>query len=121
MLVTVQRGVECENLITCYGNSEYMQFQSPLQGLQAALQTVVQESQSDAVEGLDRKNSSLAEELICKLSTVLMPRVTDQMYKIRNLDTGEEMDLRDESKEDFVQKLTNLLESFKYSEALETF
>jgi hypothetical protein len=98
-----------------------MQFQSPLQGLQAALQTVVQESQSDTLEGLKRKNSSLAEELICKLSTALIPRVTDQMYKIRNLDTGEEMDLRDESKEDFVQKLTNLLESFKYSEALETF
>ena len=98
-----------------------MQFQSPLQGLQAALQTVVQESQSDTLEGVKHKNSSLAEELICKLSTVLMPRVKDQMYKIRNLDTGEEMDLRDESKEDFVQKLTNLLESFKYSEAMETF
>lgn len=98
-----------------------MQSPSPLQGLQAALHTVVQESQSDTVEGVKRKNSTLAEELICKLSTAVIPRVTDQMYKIRNLDTGEEVDLRDENKEDFVQKLTHLLESFRYSEALETF
>lgn len=92
-----------------------------MQGLQAALQTVVQESQSDHLEGQKRKNSNLAEDLICKLSTVVIPRVTDQMYKLRNLDTGEEVDLRDENKEDFVQKLTKLLESFRYSEALETF
>lgn len=91
---------------------------SPLQGLHEALQNVIQETKG---ESLNRKNSTLAEELLFKLSSVVGTRVTDQMYKIRNLDTGEEVDLRDESKADFVQKLTHLLESFRYSEALEAF
>lgn len=33
----------------------------------------------------------------------------EEMFKIRNLDTGEEIDLRDENKEKFIHKITSVL------------
>lgn len=107
-----------------------MQVQSPLQGLHEALQNAVKESFGTQNVATRKESSSVVEELITKLhshSTMLKQdnappsRLTDQMYKIRNLDTGEELDLRDENKEDFVKKLAQLLSANRFSEALEEF
>ena len=46
---------------------------------------------------------------------------SDEIYKIKNLDTGEELDLRDESKDDFASRLSKLLAQEDYTEALEVF
>lgn len=45
----------------------------------------------------------------------------DEVYKIRNLDTGQEIDIRDENKADFVRRLATLLANENYQEALEAF
>ena len=37
------------------------------------------------------------------------PSMPDEMFKIRNLDTGEEVDIRDENKERFLKSLNKLL------------
>lgn len=44
---------------------------------------------------------------------------SEQKFKIRNTETGEEIDLRDENKQDFVAKLNQVLQS--KSDALEHF
>ena len=105
---------------------------SPLQGLHEALENVVKESLSESEIPGRKASNFAAEELLLKLTSHQATlhsesqqssesRVTDQMYKIRNLDTGEEIDLRDENKADFFSRLTHLLATSRYSEALEAF
>lgn len=88
--------------------------QSPLQGLHEALQDLAS----------DPSPSSQAQDLVeglrsCSQADLEIP--VDQMYKIRNLDTGEEVDLRDENKNSFVQRLMKLVTSANYQGALEAF
>lgn len=44
---------------------------------------------------------------------------SEKKFKIRNTETGEEVDLRDENKQDFVTQLNKVLQS--KSDALENF
>lgn len=90
--------------------------QSPLQGLQEALQVLAN----------DQSPSSQAQDLVeglrsCSQADLELSVPADQMYKIRNLDTGEEVDLRDENKHSFVQRLMKLVSAANYQGALEAF
>jgi hypothetical protein len=46
---------------------------------------------------------------------------SDQIYRIRNLNTGEEIDLREESRDDFVPRLAKLLQKTEEVEELDHF
>lgn len=90
--------------------------QSPLQRLQATLQDLAKEESSSP------QAQELVESLrVCNEAIQETPPLTDQMYKIRNLDTGEEVDLRDENKHSFVERLMKLVRTANYKGALEAF
>lgn len=112
-------------------DKKQMEGSSPLQGLQSALCSLatsaaslelsqpVKECAKALIEGLHKLCSP---ECLCQFRRSEHRRPSaDQIYKIRNLDTGEELDIRDESKHDFVEKLAKLLAMEQYSQALEVF
>lgn len=99
---------------------------SPLKGLQTTLQGLASDEPNAS---LGRPARVCAQSLINKLevedieptSSPTRCRSSDEIYRIKNLDTGEAVDLRDESKDDFVRKLCKLLAHEEYVEALEVF
>lgn len=103
-----------------------MEAPSPFQGLQQALAAFA--------EGQSRRRDSVLAFSQCLLENANQysspsrlsmcaphPSPPDGVYKIRNLDTGQEVDLRDENKDNFVLSLARLLANEKYKEALEVF
>jgi len=99
---------------------------SPLKGLQTTLQGL---ASAEPITTLGRPARICAQSLIHKLtpedseplSSPTRTPSSDEIYKIKNLNTGEELDLRDESKDDFARRLSKLLAQEEYSEALEVF
>lgn len=99
---------------------------SPLKGLQTTLQGL---ASAQPCELLGRPARICARSLINKLtpndtdqlSSPTRTPSSDEIYKIKNLDTGEELDLRDESKDNFAKCLSKLLAQEEYTEALEVF
>lgn len=71
---------------------------------------------SPADSGLDSLSSSPLSQV---MKSSFESSDSEQKFKIRNTETGEEIDLRDENKQDFVAKLNQVLQS--KSDALEHF
>ena len=105
-----------------------MEQSSPFQGLQQTLAAFA--------GGQSRRRDSVLAFSQCLLDTVAQyspakgrqspsspshPSPPDGVYKVRNLDTGQEVDLRDENKDNFVLSLARLLANEEYKEALEVF
>jgi hypothetical protein len=111
---------------------------SPLQGLYETLKSFAngqclqpelsqRTTSGDLAEALAERLKKLSRNAGSHSEEVKPPAIGDrssaseQIYKIRNLDTGEEVDIRDENKDDFVTSLSKLLASARYTEALEVF